>query len=1382
MMASPAASPGDGARPTVQDPWDWTVEDVVTALTSSEGLLRQINPHYSSDSTRLVNFIRDQKIWGSVLLRRVDDGFLEQKMGLAAVGDRVAVLDTVAELQDQSPKFSNYQMKQASRTVPSSYGPSSNFGDSRSAYQQQINHFGHPMMPPLRRYLAEPLRSSDTPAIQVSERIPFFGDSANANSATEMWRRPSSIENVGYARSINDFPQPEQLEADPENPKFDRELTSIDNIKTPQRADHQDQEQMLSERSHRTLLLGDEADSNPRPGEKYIVDDTGRKRRKLDLYMQSESTKDLRTNIHAPEEITLAPTSRDMNLQIETMESPVNGNDLQSAGESCSIVQNKDANLQTNNTNPPLNELPSFTSLETATQSVSDYGNAGSSSIENDSIDVMSRLAANLLKPGEMEIDAQGRKRMRPILVTRLEEEEQQQLDKSTIPIMSSEDGREDMSVVDSGLEIRPTDSVMVDSKLKSGRRQSSNTYLGLNALPVDKIFYGDTAMDQLVNHDEQQGTIISLEGKGIEKGNDSWFLFSNHAFGRGTQIYVNNRLKFYLSRPEPMVLNRRSETSYGIIPYPARVVQTVKRHQQLSLTLVTETGSGLITKRVDRSVWLKESNQDRNKSQVSSDSYAGTDTFGGSGNHSLLAHLGENEIHDWDFLEKWRYRANDDDILPLYGDSGSDGELDLETWQEMEREEAKKGRKLERPLGQSKNKHLSDSDVSDAIERAVNSIVAEWEAKKLPLLDRKAWRLWIKSRRDRSKRSEIGLSAGKIVYLEHRLSGLKHEILLERWSKVERVTKQCQSLHRTVFYREFEKWKIGILELKSPPAKPIQLEKPLVVKQPQSMPESLGEDEEDIETDHSGFESSDDDLDGFIVDEDLEITDEQHIRDSIYGSPDPVERVPMLSQDVKPLAVNEKIHDYQNFNTPPRKDKELQNSSSTVNTPTSELLPSDVLTEQSGCHDLLCDNGNLPSPSPILLGVAPAQSRPHQDLITPSSVNELITPHDYIDLTQASDSPKPSSPQVKEEQYRICTPPLDDRNPFHRARRAPTVFKAPPTPSKIINMESDDSLIVDDSALTDESSPSPEKKNLPSSPIKKLLPDLEDTAGIASLDCALLVERKDRKRLLTWIIAHTPVASRKQTLLATSNRSSVDIQWDIWSALRAIKGHAKKVRRYDASSESFMQIAAWYVSWHMCRVYLEKNGFPERHVKETIESEAGFEEFYNFLVERLDTIELNTEKQNEERRKTEAKRKFLPPENAKSKLSSHKRQKYLDDEPNVSNQTAHKKRKHPPPESQTALQMRNNAQQRAQERLRRQAQLQNQLSKMGASAEDPAAMIVNGKAGDEMIIVNNQTGSRIQPHQLEGIQFMWGEIVTDGEEQGCLLAHSMGLGKTMQV
>lgn len=52
-------------------------------------------------------------------------------------------------------------------------------------------------------------------------------------------------------------------------------------------------------------------------------------------------------------------------------------------------------------------------------------------------------------------------------------------------------------------------------------------------------------------------------------------------------------------------------------------------------------------------------------------------------------------------------------------------------------------------------------------------------------------------------------------------------------------------------------------------------------------------------------------------------------------------------------------------------------------------------------------------------------------------------------------------------------------------------------------------------------------------------------------------------------------------------------------------------------------------------------------------------------------------------------------------------------------------------------------------------------------------------------VYLNQDIARRLKPHQIEGVKFMWREITaTDDEDdkgQGCLLAHTMGLGKTAQ-
>ena len=62
-------------------------------------------------------------------------------------------------------------------------------------------------------------------------------------------------------------------------------------------------------------------------------------------------------------------------------------------------------------------------------------------------------------------------------------------------------------------------------------------------------------------------------------------------------------------------------------------------------------------------------------------------------------------------------------------------------------------------------------------------------------------------------------------------------------------------------------------------------------------------------------------------------------------------------------------------------------------------------------------------------------------------------------------------------------------------------------------------------------------------------------------------------------------------------------------------------------------------------------------------------------------------------------------------------------------------------------------------------------------------------KAKTPVVILDENLSNVLKPHQREGIKFMWNcvfeslEKVKEGDPgSGCLLAHCMGLGKTLQV
>ncbi|CAK3936999.1 Transcriptional regulator ATRX [Lecanosticta acicola] len=52
----------------------------------------------------------------------------------------------------------------------------------------------------------------------------------------------------------------------------------------------------------------------------------------------------------------------------------------------------------------------------------------------------------------------------------------------------------------------------------------------------------------------------------------------------------------------------------------------------------------------------------------------------------------------------------------------------------------------------------------------------------------------------------------------------------------------------------------------------------------------------------------------------------------------------------------------------------------------------------------------------------------------------------------------------------------------------------------------------------------------------------------------------------------------------------------------------------------------------------------------------------------------------------------------------------------------------------------------------------------------------------EDTIFVDQRIAETMKDHQVAGVQFMWREITAGDDAQGCILAHTMGLGKTMQA
>ncbi|KAL9010123.1 MAG: hypothetical protein Q9173_004912 [Seirophora scorigena] len=831
-----------------------------------------------------------------------------------------------------------------------------------------------------------------------------------------------------------------------------------------------------------------------------------------------------------------------------------------------------------------------------------------------------------------------------------------------------------------------------------SALRKPGEAYLGTKALLVDDIFY--ERIRSAPKTAQSLATYITLND---DEASDE-FVFTSTPASNGQRQYIKSRIHHFLHQ-SPRLYCRGTKRCFGILPYPEICGS---RHKSLSITVFERTLDGVVATRRDRAGWLSISDTRSVKpSQKSNDLDA---EF-----YKSPISLGEDTGANWDYLEKWHHASGHEDILPVYGESGSEAEYDLATWREIEKE---RGAKLPRPLGRSKSlKKISDEDVSEAINEATQRMVGEWRQDKLPKLMRTAWMLWSKSRRNGTKDAQMASMLYDVQYLSRRLDRLRQEIAKEKWISVGRVSRQCESMRRTIYELEETKWKVSIVQLKVRPERPRPLPK-TQVEGPQGSVVQRGERETSVtET------SADEDLDGFIVEDDA-------------------------ASDV---PNNTSIADWEIA------DRTLSDDGLTADTgDTHQGAPQSVAGELS------------PDSLPLKL--------PKEEETPASSTYKSANAPDLIDLTLDSDESEHEAHVISKTPVIMQSDSMNE-DPLIRSQRKKAMFKIPPSLPNVVDLE-------DDSAYD----------SAPDGMTPPKLPALYETAEIGNMDPTLLEERSDRKRLLIWLLTRNDRERRNDAYLYITEHDRLDAQEGVWRTLKNIRSYRRKFRgtHIMEESETLKAITAWFVCWTNAVIVKQQQGANKEQLDLAEADKEGFEPFYDFLheLECLRNFEASgrgssTAVNSPDRGCNGGDTTILTPPQSETTPTKPKRAlvEYPGDD--LQPTSAGKKRKYIVPESQEAADLRRKAHQRVSEMETRQRLLKTRLERMGHTEEDPSQVPVNlGKLeNQELICLPASIGARIQPHQKDGVGFLWREIVEDhATKQGCLLAQTMGLGKTMQV
>ncbi|KAL3437600.1 P-loop containing nucleoside triphosphate hydrolase protein [Aspergillus tetrazonus] len=269
-------------------------------------------------------------------------------------------------------------------------------------------------------------------------------------------------------------------------------------------------------------------------------------------------------------------------------------------------------------------------------------------------------------------------------------------------------------------------------------------------------------------------------------------------------------------------------------------------------------------------------------------------------------------------------------------------------------------------------------------------------------------------------------------------------------------------------------------------------------------------------------------------------------------------------------------------------------------------------------------------------------------------------------------------------------------------------------------------------------------------------MPNINDMSGIMSLEWRLIEERKDRRRLLAKLVCSLSDEERNLMAEKVPDYPLLSLKAHTRRALQCLIRGSRDVEGMGASmSHLVMRTSSFYISWLHCARH-DLQGIKKGSVQAALEKlednkNGGFETYYSELINRLECWQAW-------QRDTEAgPDRDLGPED-----------------------TPHKKRKRAVQESQSAKLHQASAQQRMRWQEKQRKRLEKRLQSMGVSNDSPGHHAVSFK--EPIIYLHPHIGQRVKLHQLSGIQFMWRELVEDKNQEGCLLAHTMGLGKTMQV
>ncbi|KAJ5523481.1 hypothetical protein N7513_013025 [Penicillium frequentans] len=711
------------------------------------------------------------------------------------------------------------------------------------------------------------------------------------------------------------------------------------------------------------------------------------------------------------------------------------------------------------------------------------------------------------------------------------------------------------------------------------------------------------------------------------------------------------------------------------------------------------------------------------------------------------------------------KYVPEDDDAgLPGYGESGSEGEYDKETWQEIVQDHP--SLEDDHPSPEvSRLSGLSREECDTILAQYITEQEELWRQKVLPKKLSKAERLWRAFRHintledgnalqdDNLLQAERLRHSNRIEHLQDRLRKIQQAIMGVSYRSPSAFRGACAAIDMTIFDRCTERWTLDILELDTcpePAPPPAKVPRPREERDMESV--SAEEDEDETLTSDAEFSygdpiEEDDNLEPSVdedqpdsgspmtislEDEDAEVPSNTPHSEAAQGMPFGLDSSPGSRSSLSP--------------NPPSKRRRVSDPGRRVNV----IMKAPGPFYQDDDEDIevidLTNAGDQSKLTPSHHGHA------SEDTIKTPPLNPTVLAVEIADGDEKTSLKGPllNSAPLRQDHATgdiIKTPPLNPTPPIRLKLSQPR--------DRPIEIEQSLPKSTDGSSpvLLDSASEPAQPQTLSTAlPENTNTDDADVLRMVEGMSMASIETKKDQAFRNTWTGGLTQSTAKK-----------------IQEVIRAMMNNQRKLDDVEpAESKLSMRYGALFVSWYHC-ASVTSAGLQPRRLQEALKAiEEDCDEgvllsvFHKKLQSLINTYNVLHPESARRRSLGEGSGKeddLSPPSFQPSKQSLKRKKQYVPKAPNSVQKNA---------------QERKAVQDRAREELRKERE------EKGLSNSDRAGQAVTFK--DPIIYLNPALGEFVKPHQLLGIQFMWRELCDTDNPQGCLLAHVMGLGKTFQV